>query len=157
MPSFLTGYYGGTITFLWIILAHWIADFVLQTNWQASNKSKSSVALTCHVSVYTVTMVLLVFWTIPGGPGTSEGSARLYLFAAITFGAHFITDAITSRITSRLFRGQLDTEGVIWSGTGIPVSMLRRDFNLHYFFVVVGFDQFLHYAQLFITLAYVSR
>jgi len=32
-----------------IILAHWIADFICQTNWMAQNKSKSYKALSLHI------------------------------------------------------------------------------------------------------------
>jgi hypothetical protein len=31
--------------YLVLLVCHWIADFVLQSDWQASNKSKSNVAL----------------------------------------------------------------------------------------------------------------
>ena len=39
--------------FVVLLATHWVADFVLQTHWQASNKSKNNVALSRHVLVYT--------------------------------------------------------------------------------------------------------
>ena len=111
---------------LWLIFAHWVADFVCQTHWQASNKSKNWEALTRHVVVYTVIMaILLAPWLLD----------RIGIFVVITFAAHFATDAVTSRITARLYAKQ----------------------NWHYFFVVIGFDQFLHYTQLFLTLQWLTR
>jgi hypothetical protein len=112
---------------LWMVFAHWIADFVCQTHWQATNKSKDWNALTQHVVIYSVIMTgafaILVF----------KYTALLQLLVAfffITFFAHFITDAITSRINSYLWK-----KG-----------------DVHNFFVSVGFDQFLHYLQLFLTI-----
>ena len=51
------------------------------------------------------------------------------LFVLITFIAHTITDYFTSRLNSYLWK-----KG-----------------DVHNFFVSVGFDQFLHYLQLFLT------
>jgi hypothetical protein len=119
---------------LWIILAHWYADFVFQTHWQASNKSKNWNALTRHVFVYTLIMTLSVAWMYSSFTEIFNNSRTLLLFASVTYVAHFVTDAITSRISSRLFAKQ----------------------DYHKFFEVVGFDQFLHYTQLFLTLMYLS-
>ena len=114
-----------TLTILWIILAHWFADFVCQTHWQASNKSKNWLALYTHVSNYTlITTGLIAPILFP------KDWKPFGLFLLITFTAHFITDAITSRITSRLYAKQ----------------------SWHNFFVVIGFDQFLHYTQLFLAI-----
>ena len=105
-----------------VILLHFIFDFVLQSHWMASNKSKNNTALFCHVSVYTIGLCLIgmmfgednligVYWVL--------GNAAL----------HFATDYTTSRITSKLF---------------------AKDW--HNFFVVVGIDQVLHYVTIFSTL-----
>lgn len=113
---------------MWVLFAHWVADFVCQTHWQASNKSKDWNALFRHVLVYTAVMgAFLAPLFVMRGVG-------LYfaIFVVVTFGAHFVTDAITSRISSRLYA--------------------KGDW--HNFFVVIGFDQFLHYAQLFVTISW---
>lgn len=119
--------FGGVYLVLWVLFAHWIADFVCQTHWQASNKSKNWNALLRHVVVYTAIMAALVGIVV-------QSWFRWEVFVAITFVAHFITDAITSRVTSRLYAKQ----------------------DWHNFFVVVGFDQLLHYAQIFLTFGYVT-
>ena len=125
----------GVFLILWIIFAHWVGDFVCQTHWQASNKSKNWNALARHVVTYTLCMTILIAPAIPGWhllPTQGAGN-RLAVFFAVTLVAHFVTDAITSRITSRLYAKQ----------------------DWHNFFVVVGFDQVLHYAQLFATFAFI--
>jgi Na+/glutamate symporter len=134
---------------LWVIFAHWVADFVCQTHWQASNKSKNWDALTRHVAVYTIVMAGLVGWTI------DYGHPRLFsalAFGLITFVVHFITDSITSRITSRLFLDEFEKDNV----TTLNRLCMRPGFSLHWFFVVIGFDQVLHYVQLFLTIRWLS-
>lgn len=116
----------------WVLLLHWLADFVCQSHWMASNKSKSNKALGLHVAVYTIVMTLGLapVFALP-----SIGVRAAALFAAITFVTHFATDYVTSRITSRLWAKQ----------------------DWHNFFVVVGFDQLLHYVTLLGTLAWALR
>ena len=124
----MAGAFGGSVLVLWVIFAHWVADFVCQTHWQASNKSKNWNALTRHVASYTAVMGALC------SPIFILRGVAVYwaAFVAITFAAHFVTDAITSRVTSRLYA--------------------KGDW--HNFFVVIGFDQVLHYTQLFLTVAW---
>jgi hypothetical protein len=102
---------------LGILFIHWFADFVMQTDWQARNKSKSLLPLLAHTTAYSV------FWLWLG-----------WEFAAITFVAHTATDYVTSRINSHLWNAQ----------------------QVHWFFVSVGFDQFLHYTQLLLTYRYLN-
>lgn len=106
---------------LWIIFAHWIADFVCQTHWQASNKSKNIEALTLHVTTYSMVMFFMCF------PFIIKTQDEAMIFLGITFICHLCTDFITSKINAKLFG------------------------NWHWFFVSVGFDQVLHYAQLLLT------
>ena len=46
--------------FLLVLAGHLIGDFVLQTDWQASNKETSWRAATAHVLTYHVIMAVLV-------------------------------------------------------------------------------------------------
>lgn len=115
-----------------IIFIHWIADFVLQTDWQAQNKSKSNFALLSHTSNYSLVWLLpmcLVFGVMKEGETTEWIFWSSIYFGMITFVVHTVTDYFTSRLNSKL-----------WSAG-----------KVHYFFVSVGFDQVLHYGQLFLT------
>jgi len=142
---------------LWMVFAHWVADFVCQTHWQASNKSKNYVALSRHVLVYTACMAAA---TYPFVAWPDHGPQWL-VFVVVTFIAHFVTDDITSKITSKLFMGQFEKTWIYDRAEDGVVTVLdwrwamKPKFNPHWFFVVIGFDQFLHYAQLFLTLAWV--
>lgn len=66
-----------------VIWLHWVADFILQTNTMATNKSTSHKWLAAHVSIYTLAL-LLFGWK----------------YALLNGAAHFCIDAITSRMTS---------------------------------------------------------
>jgi hypothetical protein len=83
--------------FLILLVVHWFADFVLQTRWQATNKSKDIVALTNHVGVYTLVLGVASICLF-GVSGIG--------FAVINGVFHFITDAFTSRATARLYAKQ---------------------------------------------------
>ena len=113
-----------------IIIIHWFADFVLQSDEDAKNKSKSNKHLTSHVLTYTAVWSIIGLWY-----GLYYNQHLLgALFPIITFVFHWITDYYTSRLNSKLW-----SEG-----------------KVHNFFVSVGFDQVLHYVQLFTTYYYLK-
>ena len=77
---------------LLILLAHFVADFICQSDYHALNKSKSNRVLLEHVTIYSAILSLfgLLFpinlaWIIINGVG------------------HFATDYVTSRMTSKLW------------------------------------------------------
>jgi hypothetical protein len=70
-----------------VLIVHWIADFILQTDKMAQNKSTSWKWLSSHVCVYTL-------FLLPFG----------WKFAAINGLSHFVIDAFTSRATSYLWK-----------------------------------------------------
>lgn len=112
------------VTLLIIIFIHWFADFVLQTDWQARNKSTNNHALFLHVAIYSIVWALVAVIY-----GAYTNNLYMLLFAPITFVCHFTTDYFTSRLNTKLLKAG----------------------KTHEFFVSIGFDQFLHYTQLFLT------
>lgn len=117
---------------LFFLLVHWVADFVLQTDKMALNKSTSNYWLGKHVTVYTIATISLwgALFSIVG----IHASFLQYVEAAVAiFVMHFITDYVTSRITGKYFRAKKN----------------------HEFFVTIGFDQWLHYVQIFIVFNYI--
>jgi len=118
------------LAILIIITIHFIGDFVLQSHWQAINKSKDNEALTQHASTYALCWIGPMTALFYIDHFTLSGSFLLSLaFTTITFLAHWITDYFTSRLNSKL-----------WAKG-----------NMHNFFVAIGGDQLLHYFQLFAT------
>lgn len=110
-----------------ILLAHWIADFIMQTNEQATGKSINNYLLTQHVGSYTAYMCASI-GALQLMTGTFD-LLNLAIFSVITFSCHWITDYFTSRLNTKLWK-KGDT---------------------HNFFVSIGFDQWLHTVQLLLT------
>lgn len=123
------------MTLIYVLLvAHFVGDFICQSDWMALNKSKRWDALTLHVGVYSA--VLYVFVHLGAYIVAGVWPRQLPLFVPIVAGhvginavAHFAQDAITSRINARLWQAN----------------------QRHWFFVGIGADQLLHYVTLFVT------
>jgi hypothetical protein len=109
-------------TILLILLIHWLADAVLQTEKQATNKWNNADYLTAHTSTYSIVWLLFTI-------GMGFNFYACLAFTGITFLVHTITDGITSKITHNFFE--------------------KKDY--HNGFVMVLFDQILHYIQLYLT------
>jgi len=103
-------------TVLLLVWAHFIADFIAQSDMMARSKSSSNKWLLIHVAIYTVIMC-----------------AFGWVFALVNGVLHFITDFITSRVA----------------------SYFHKKDEIHWFFVVIGFDQAIHLSTLFITYHYI--
>ena len=119
---------------IYILIIHFLADFGLQTHDQAVGKGQGNSFLNkmlfYHVGVYTL------IWVVAMMAVKSLFDLSLLdvlMFGMITFISHYTTDYITSRIGKPF-----------WSKN-----------DLHNGFVVVGFDQVLHYIQLYYTFKYV--
>lgn len=91
---------------------HFVADFILQTDKMATNKSTSEKWLAIHVAVYTIPF----FWFG-------------WYFAVMNGVAHYITDYFSSKASSYMWKKK----------------------EVHWFFVIVGFDQAIHISTLLIT------
>ena len=106
-----------------VIALHWTFDFVLQTHWQSMNKSSSNEALSRHVAVYAMGLLLM-------GAYVCKGPAAFCAWTGFNTFAHWVTDYFTSRMNKRLWEAN----------------------RPHDFFVGVGFDQMIHYLTLFTSL-----
>lgn len=135
-----------TLTIIFtIIIVHWIADFIFQAEEWATNKSKSFGSLVCHTIAYT-----LVWWfgasllfIVPSDIsifGIGVDVPKVFAFCCITFVAHTVTDYFTSKIVSYKFANK---------EYGSPIPNFGA-------FTIIGFDQVLHYVQLFLTYYFIS-
>jgi len=124
-----------------LIVIHYIADFMFQTENQAVGKSKSFEKLINHTFTYTVVFyVFFLLWFLIGlamnwNLGWSLSGSHMYWFFPIIFVTHTIIDYFTSKITSKKFEKKQFY-------TGIP--------NIGAF-SIIGLDQVLHYATIFAT------
>jgi len=97
---------------------HFVFDFILQTDEEATNKSKSTMALLSHVGKYGIGMQLGAL----AGAYLFGGGMIWIAWAIGNTILHFGTDFVTSRATSRYW-----TQG-------------KKDA----FFNTIGFDQMVH-------------
>ena len=115
---------------IFFLLIHWLADFALQTHKQAIGKGEGknffNRELLKHVSVYSLIWLLI-------SNIIEYNWIKALEFSIITFICHYITDYITSRISKKFF----------------------NDNDYHNGFEVVGFDQILHYLQLYYTFKFI--
>ena len=118
--------------FVYILLVHWVADFLLQTRHMATRKSESNYYLNLHVTIYSfTTIVFWVFFFLI--VETHMTTFTVFLSFAVTFATHWLTDYVTSRQTSKLFKAKKEKE----------------------FFNMIGFDQWIHALTLFLTYNYI--
>ena len=120
-------------TIMTVIAMHWVADFVLQTDWQAKNKSKDNFALLFHVTTYTICIFVCGIFLL-ANELTLQNIKIWEMWALANGVVHFGVDYVTSRINKYL-----------WNKG-----------RVHDFFVMVGFDQVIHYACLFGSLAFIG-
>lgn len=144
-----------------LLVGHFVADFLCQTDWMALNKSKRWDALAWHVAAYIGALYVVLaasawlgLWSNP------HASFDDHWFYVANAGAHFVTDAVTSRITSKLWfisfyprpDDQKSPSGILQPYGAYPLyAAVDQGNKRHWFFVVIGFDQLLHYVTLFLT------
>lgn len=112
-----------------LIALHWFADFFCQTDKMAINKSSSNFWLTLHVIVYTTIIWVLGYWLF------NMTAVNIFSWSVVNGILHWVTDFITSRINSRLWKNN----------------------QRHWFFTMIGVDQMIHYTCLLYTYQMVAQ
>ena len=122
-----------------IIFVHFITDFIFQDEKCALAKSKYFIDLLNHTTMYSIIWFIfgiLILTSIDNiNTIIKYNPGDIILFTFITFIFHTITDFFTSKIVSKKFENK-------HYGSAIP------NFGA---FTLIGFDQVLHYIQLFVT------
>ena len=122
------------VQFVWLLAAHFIADFLLQSSDMAQRKSKEPLVLFAHCAVHWL-VFLCVAWTF------LPYHAALVL-ASLTASLHGIVDWNIWRAYRR------------WREPAGPEFRWWED---HWFYVVIGADQFLHGASIIFARWYACR
>jgi hypothetical protein len=112
---------------VYVLLIHWVSDFVFQNRWMAENKSKTFMSLNAHVSAYTFAMIIglcgIGYWKI----------FSILQFCLLNMILHWFTDYLTSKAS----------------------AYYKAKKNVHSFFCVIGFDQFIHTSCLILTTSWI--
>lgn len=108
----------------YLIVSHFLGDFILQTDQMAKNKSKHNNWLTAHTLYYTLPLFPLAGYIM-----VVDMSMMGFAFIFVNALFHFGTDYVSSRMSSKA-----------WA-----------DGDVHHFFVIVGADQAIHMITLYST------
>lgn len=137
--------------FLILLATHYVADYHVQTHWQAVNKSKNNLALLEHVASYTAVMAIV---TVVMFGFNSQWFGFVWVNAIM----HYGTDYATSRWSASWFRRAIDEtcRALVFRQTyrrepnHYDLERLRCNpaHKWHNFFSVIGFDQLIHQATL---------
>ncbi len=135
--------------FVFLINCHTIADFIIQTRWQAQNKSKNWKALFGHIFSYTAFMGFCSsILILPFVENQSIFSSVLWkswaIWTCFNGLCHLFVDAITSRMTSfSYYAAQNEPEGY------------AKDEYMKGFWTWIGVDQLIHIATLMWSYVYI--
>lgn len=113
---------------------HCMGDFLAQTSWMATQKSKELKPLLFHVLTYSGFMLgfVVVCESLVWVPVSGDVWAA---WLGLNLGLHFITDFFSSKLARRATEAK----------------------KTNIFWVVVGLDQLAHQLCLLISLAYILR
>ena len=109
-----------------VFWAHFLGDFIFQTDRQATGKSRSNAILLDHVTTYGLALSTVAIFMLPT---VTEKAWTFVGWIALNVVLHFATDYVTSRLTSYFWQAE----------------------KRHWFFVTIGADQSLHFTCLFVT------
>lgn len=101
-------------TIIHLVAAHWIADFVFQTDEMAKNKSSCNWALLSHIGVYTLAILINTIHLDP--------SPMWLVLVAVT---HLVTDYFTSRLTKKLYEAKKIHEFFVVIGADQALHMIQ--------------------------------
>jgi hypothetical protein len=133
-----TGFTCFYMVLILLFFIHFVADFVGQSQEIATRKSHSINAMLYHIMTYSfITFGLIQF---------------IYIIDLITNNTMYV---FTSFIIILKYTCII---GLLHGLTDIFTSKIAKHFynqnNLHAFFVTIGFDQFIHYTSIILTLIY---
>lgn len=118
---------------VFLLVIHYIADFLCQTREMATKKSVSIKWLTYHVLTYTLVLAfsmstyMLAFKTSP-----SSIITMIWVFTLVNGALHWVTDYLTSKASSYFYKQE----------------------NMFGFFSIIGLDQLIHGITILLTFNY---
>lgn len=114
--------------FMYILILHFVADFILQPYWMSLEKADNMSPLILHIIIYTAVMFF--------GMWAMVGFQKSLLFSLSTGALHFAVDFVTSRVISDNSRAlKLDPD---------ESKPVHRRLQLWGPITLLGFDQLLH-------------
>jgi len=121
-----------------VLFGHWIADFVLQKNTKKTLRDKKFISkvkkLSKRIFLHALAYAFIIGVLIFACQFINQVRENIYMdsliFFFFVFLTHFITDIVVTLVNE---------------------SYLKKN-KRHAFVVSIGFDQFIHYATIFILI-----
>jgi len=115
------------ISFPFILMIHYVADFRMQSRHIAETKSKCNKSLSIHVLLYVATF--LIAGLVHFATGNNVDVWKFAEYVVINGLLHWLTDYITSRESTKAYQNS----------------------DMEKFWNIIGFDQLIHGVTLYIT------
>jgi membrane-bound acyltransferase YfiQ involved in biofilm formation len=123
------------IIICYILILHYVGDWLLQTRKIAEGKSSSITILSHHVTLYTLTIFVGIIVPLLLLGASTDTMHLLTQWIFLNGVLHWITDYFTSKMTKKYY-----TSG-----------------NMKKFWHTVGLDQLIHAVTLIMTLMYINQ
>lgn len=129
---------------IYLVLAHFFGDWLLQSRKMAQNKSQDLWTLLCHLMVVTA-IIAYALALFMGRRFLAHTDAFIYLLT-LNAVSHGLIDWFIPRIYLWI-RGDCAYErGAFWQPVGGEGRQVKHDY---YFFTTIALDQILHLTILF--------
>jgi len=115
------------ISFPFILMIHYVADFRMQSRHIAETKSKCNKSLSIHVLLYVATF--LIAGLVHFVTGNNVDVWKFSKYVIINGLLHWLTDYITSRESTKAYQNS----------------------DMEKFWNIIGFDQLIHGVTLYTT------
>ena len=122
--------------FIYILILHYLGDYIVQPYWLSVQKSESQKMLLYHAFIYTSVLYLGLIFVV--------GLKSVLVFSGITFALHYIVDFVTSRVIS-----DNSSSLILDPDASKPV---HKRLKLWGPISLLGFDQLLHQVCLLIAM-----
>lgn len=128
-------------TFVFIIILHWISDFVYQDKKWAEDKHKNYKSLFKHSVTYSLVWYVFIIFLLPNDWEWRNYVLGSISFTCITFISHLIITYFSSKIINHLFLIGCENKNIPNTGA----------------FSMIGLGQTIHYIQLILTYHFIVK
>lgn len=121
-----------------ILFIHFVADFLFQSRQMGVKKSRNIYWLVAHIYVYSIITFLgwIFFFNL--------NLKMSFELISLTVFSHFLTDYITSKISSKFYLKSKKSK-----------SLKESKYFEWLFWSTIGFDQLIHAITLILTFKYI--
>lgn len=121
-----------------ILFIHFVADFLFQSREMGIKKSRNIYWLITHIYIYSI--ITFIGWVLY----FDLNFKMMFELISLTVFSHFLTDYITSKLSSRFYLKSKKSK-----------SLKESKYFEWLFWSIIGFDQLIHAITLILTFKYI--